>query len=244
MSDRLAELERAIGITFRDRTLLQTAFMHRSLFNEQPHLLHHLTNNERLEFLGDSVLHFVTTTWLFETFPNQDEATLTNWRAALVSTKGLAECAAQFNLGQYAYLSRGEDNPSGRSRQKLLADLFEALVGAIYLDQGLETARAFIVPFWQARIEQIIHIDLDPTTRLQELMQARFKRLPDYSMEEERGPEHQREYVMAVTVAGRKFTGSGSSKKEAKRAAARKALAAWDKHGFTATAIDAQDERN
>ena len=232
MSERLAELEQVIGITFRDRSLLQRAFMHRSLFNEQPHLLNQLTDNERLEFLGDSVLHFVTTTWLFTTFPEQNEATLTHWRAALVSTKGLAECAGQLNLGQYAYLSRGEDNPAGRSREKLLADLFEALVGAIYLDQGLETVRTFILRFWQERIDQITRLDLDPTMRLQELMQARFKQLPVYEMVEERGPEHCREYVMAVNVVGHQFTGFGASKKEAKRAAASKALAAWGERGL------------
>lgn len=232
MSERLAELERVIGITFQDRSLLQRAFMHRSLFNEQSHRLSQPTDYERLEFLGDSVLHFVTTTWLFTTFPEQDEATLTHWRAELVSTKGLAECAGQLNLGQYAYLSRGEDNPVGRSRKKLLADLFEALVGAIYLDQGLEAVRTFILRFWQERIDQITRLDLDPTMRLQELMQARFKQLPVYEMVEERGPEHCREYVMAVNVVGHQFTGFGASKKEAKRAAARKALVAWGEHGL------------
>ncbi|MCX7860268.1 MAG: ribonuclease III [Chloroflexus sp.] len=226
MADRLAALERELGLTFRNRKLLQTAFMHRSLFNEQPHLLRDLTDNERLEFLGDSVLHFVTTTWLFTTFPDQDEATLTHWRAALVSTKGLAECAAQLNLGQYAYLSRGEDNPIGRTRPALLADLFEALIGAIYLDQGLETAIVFIVPFLRARIDKIRHSVIDPTTRLQELVQARHKSLPTYRLIEERGPEHRREYVMGVIVEGCEYTGSGFSKKEAKKAAARAALAA------------------
>lgn len=226
MADRLAALERELGLAFRDRKLLQTALTHRSLFNEQPHLLRELTDNERLEFLGDSVLHFVTTTWLFTTFPDQDEATLTHWRAALVSTKGLAECAAQLNLGQYAYLSRGEDNPVGRRRPALLADLFEALIGAIYLDQGLETAIGFIVPFLRARIDTIRQTVTDPTTALQELVQARHKSLPAYRLIEARGPEHRREYVMAVLVEGTEYIGIGSSKKEAKKAAAQAALAA------------------
>ncbi|WP_298817784.1 ribonuclease III [Chloroflexus sp.] len=228
MTDRLAALEQAIGITFRDRKLLQTAFMHRSLFNEQPHLLRDLTDNERLEFLGDAVLQFVTTTWLFASFPDQNEATLTHWRAALVSTKGLAECAARLDLGQYAYLSRGEDTPVGRKRPNLLADLFEALIGAIYLDQGLETARDFIIPFLRDRIDAIRRMLLDPTTRLQEKIQARHKKLPSYRLVEARGPEHQREYVMAVQVEGMEFTGAGPSKKEAKKAAARAALMALE----------------
>ncbi len=229
MAERLAELERALGITFRDRKLLQTALMHRSLFNEQPHLLHNLSDNERLEFLGDSVLHFVTTTWLFQQFPDQNESILTSWRAALVSTKGLAECAATLNLGQYAFLSRGEDTPKGRQRSKLLADLFEAVIGAIYLDQGLEAARAFIEPFLHERIGTIQTAVLDPTTRLQEIVQSRHKQLPKYHLIDERGPDHQREYVMAVTVEGHEYTGTGPSKKAAKKAAAQAALADIDR---------------
>ncbi|MEF3273316.1 MAG: ribonuclease III [Chloroflexus sp.] len=224
MVDQLAFLEQQIGIMFRDRKLLQTAFMHRSLFNEQPHLLRDLTDNERLEFLGDAVLQFITTTWLFANYADRSEATLTSWRSALVSTKGLAAIAARLDLGQYAYLSRGEDTPTGRKRPSLLADLFEALIGAIYLDQGLEAARNFVEPFLRDRIETVQQIVTDPTTRLQEKIQARYKQLPVYRLVEARGPAHQREYVMAVQVEGREFTGIGPSKKEARKAAARAAL--------------------
>ncbi len=226
MSDRLAALEQTIGLTFRNRRLLQTAFLHRSLFNEQPHLHVDLTDNERLEFLGDSVLHFITTTWLFASFPDQNEAVLTRWRAALVSTPALAEYARQLQLGRYVLLSRGEDNPRGRSRPALLADLFEALIGAIYLDQGLETAQAFTLPFLQQRLDSIRQEVLDPTTLLQEKLQARYKITPVYHTVAASGPEHEREYVMAVVVEGREYLGKGPNKKEAKRAAARAALAA------------------
>jgi ribonuclease-3 len=225
MASRLEEL---IGVAFHDERLLQSAFVHRSFMHEHPERVPGLTANERLEFLGDAVLNFIAASWLYARYPAASEGELTTLRAALVKTATLAGFARSLDLGAHVRISRGEDTPAARNRPPLLADLFEALLGAIYLDQGLEAARAFVTPFLERQIEAIASgtAELDYRTRLQERAQARFGRTPLYRTTGVSGPDHQREFTMEVAVGDRVLgTGSGPSKQTAAQAAARAALA-------------------
>jgi ribonuclease III len=223
-----SRLEEVIGVAFRDERLLQSAFVHRSFIHEHPERVPGLTANERLEFLGDAVLNFITAAWLYTRYPAQSEGELTTLRAALVKTSTLAGFARSLNLGAYVRISRGEDTPTARNRAPLLADVFEAILGAIYLDQGLEAARAFITPFLERQIEAIESgtAEIDYRTRLQERTQSRFNLTPVYRTIAVRGPDHQREYTMEVLVGEQSFgIGSGPSKQAAAQAAAQAALA-------------------
>lgn len=225
MASRLEEL---IGVTFHDERLLQSAFVHRSFMHEHPERVPGLTANERLEFLGDAVLNFITAAWLYARYPAASEGELTTLRAALVKTNTLAAFARSLNLGAYVRISRGEDTPTARNRAPLLADLFEAILGAIYLDQGLEAARAFVTPFIERQIEAIASgtAEIDYRTRLQEQAQARFGLTPAYRTLDVRGPDHQREFTMEVLVGEQALgVGRGPSKQAAAQAAARAALA-------------------
>jgi ribonuclease-3 len=225
MASRFEEL---IGVTFHDERILQSAFVHRSFMHEHPERIPGLTANERLEFLGDAVLNFITAAWLYQRYPSSSEGELTSLRAALVKTATLAIFARSLDLGAYVRISRGEDTPTARNRPPLLADLFEALLGAIYLDQGLEAAQAFVTPFLERQIAAIASgtAELDYRTRLQEQAQARFNRTPSYRTIGVSGPDHQREFTMEVAVGERVLgSGSGPSKQAAAQAAARAALA-------------------
>lgn len=225
MASRLEEL---IGVSFNDERLLQSAFVHRSFMHEHPERVPGLTANERLEFLGDAVLNFITADWLYRRFPEHTEGELTTLRAALVKTGTLAGFARSLDLGAYVRISRGEDTPAARNRPPLLADLFEAILGAIYLDQGIEAARAFVTPFLARQLEAISTgaADIDYRTRLQEQVQARFNLTPSYRTLAINGPDHRREFTMEVLMGERSLgTGRGSSKQAAAQAAARAALA-------------------
>ncbi len=225
MASRLEEL---IGVTFKDERLLQSAFVHRSFMHEHPERAPGLTTNERLEFLGDAVLNFIAAAWLYERFPTHDEGELTTLRAALVKTSTLAGFARSLDLGAHVRISRGEDTPTARNRPPLLADVFEAILGAIYLDQGLEAARAFVLPFLERQMEAISSgtAEIDYRTRLQEHTQARLNLTPSYRTIAVRGPDHQREFTMEVLVGEQPLgVGTGRSKQAAAQAAARAALA-------------------
>lgn len=222
------QLKAAIGIEFSDEYLLERAFVHRSFLHEHPERAPTLTSNERLEFLGDAVLNFVTAAWLYEHFADRSEGELTTLRAALVKTATLARFARSMNLGRFVRISRGEDTPAARDRDPLLADVFEALLGAIFLDRGLEAARAFVLPFLEAESERIGsgQVDADSRTRLQEHIQALHGVTPVYQTVSMTGPDHCREFTVEVLLneqcLGR---GLGSSKQAAAQAAARDALA-------------------
>jgi ribonuclease-3 len=220
-------LEELVGVTFRDLRLLQSAFVHRSFMHEHPERVQGLSSNERLEFLGDAVLNFITASWLFERYPELSEGELTGMRAALVKTSTLAGFARTLNLGAHIRISRGEDTPAARNRQPLLADVFEAVVGAIYMDQGLDATRAFLMPFFKRQIEAIEEgtAEIDYRTRLQEVAQARFNQTPAYNTVSMSGPDHQREFTLEVLVGSRQLgVGTGASKQAAAQAAARDAL--------------------
>ena len=215
-----------LGLTFHDETLLQTALIHRSRLNEKPQRLVGLVSNERLEFLGDAVMNMITAEWLYRRYPALAEGELTRMRITLVRTSTLADFARQIDLGRHAYLGRGE-NQIGRERPSLLADLFEAVLGAIYLDQGLAAAQAFVEPFLTPYLDVFGSSGQprDARTELQELTQARFAVTPSYETTAVRGPDHQREYEVEVRLGERPLgRGVGRSKRQAAQQAAQAAL--------------------
>lgn len=221
------KLEEAIGIPFRNADLLKQALVHRSYLNENPGFP--LDHNERLEFLGDAVLELVVTEFLYRTYPDP-EGDLTNWRASLVNAKMLSELSKEAGLDDYLYLSRGEaQDANGKARQSILANAFESLIGAIYLDQGWDTAKRFIESRLLPRLPVIIREELykDPKSHLQELAQERFGYTPTYRVLEESGPDHAKRFVVGVYIGTEHVaSGEGTSKQDAQVAAAREALKA------------------
>jgi ribonuclease-3 len=223
-------LETHIGIAFTNVNLLRSAFVHRSFFHEHPERFPELSTNERLEFLGDAILNFITAAWLFAQFPQVDEGELTRLRAELVKTDTLASFARSLDLGKHVLISRGEDSPTARNRPALLADLFEALIGAIYLDQGLDAARRFVEPYLSRQVAALRSGAVrqgDFRTQLQELAQAALNATPRYQTVGQTGPAHEPIFTIEVYVgATLRGTGTGPSKQAAAQAAAEQALIA------------------
>jgi ribonuclease III len=222
------DLQNSLGVSFIDEGLLLRAFVHRSFIHEHPERSGSRESNERLEFLGDAVLNFLTASWLYERFSERSEGELTHLRAALVKTSTLAGFSRELDLGRYIKISRGEDTPIARNRSTLLADVFEALLGAIFLDQGLDAVRAFVTPFLDRHIQAVLNgtAEIDYRTRLQEQAQSIFNRTPSYRMVDVAGPDHQREFTMEVLIGEVRYgLGVGPSKQVAAQAAAREALA-------------------
>lgn len=220
----LNELEKKLGINFKDKDLLERAFIHRSYINEHTKLK--LEHNERLEFLGDAVLELAVTRYLYLNFYNP-EGELTNWRSALVKTESLAEIATSLDLGNYLMLSRGEDKGGGRTRKTLLANVFEALLGAIYLDQGYDAAEKFVNDNVVIKLEDILKSKsyLDPKSSFQEIAQEKQGITPSYKVLKETGPDHNKHFIMGVYVGKKMFgKGEGPSKQAAQQAAADDAL--------------------
>ncbi len=224
----LKELETTIGVVFKDQKLAQQAFVHRSYLNEHPTF--GLGHNERLEFLGDAVLELVVTEYLYEHYPNSPEGELTNWRAALVNAHMLATVATALGLEPLLYLSRGEAKErNGRARQYILANAVEALIGALYLDQGIEVCRGMIGQFILARLPAILETKsyMDPKSRFQEIAQEKFGITPRYQVMEETGPDHNKHFSVGVFLDNDHVaTGEGMSKQEAQIQAAEKGLEA------------------
>ncbi|QQR83930.1 ribonuclease III [Candidatus Peregrinibacteria bacterium] len=189
------ELEKLIGITFKNQALLENAFIHRSYLNENRNST--LESNERLEFLGDAVLELVVTEYLFLNYPNP-EGELTNWRSALVKGEMLAKISQQLKLGSYLKLSRGEENSGGREKDYLLANTFEALVGVIYLEQGYTTAQTFIQTFLLLHLETILKegSHIDSKSKFQEMAQEKVSTTPNYQVISEDGPDHSKIFTM------------------------------------------------
>lgn len=229
----LNPLEERIGHKFRNSLLLAEALTHPSLGHETQR--HHF-DNQRLEFLGDAVLQLIFTRHLFDLYPEASEGTLTKLRARLVSREGLRLHAQKLGLGEYLMMGRGEEASGGRARASALADAFEALVGAMYLDSDLGTVERFILH--EAALDTHA-LDTDPPEvnpkgRLQEILQAISPVSPRYAVTSESGPEHQKEFVSEVRWEGRTLgAGQGKSKKESETAAALDALTheAWKKSG-------------
>jgi ribonuclease-3 len=219
-----SQLETTIGYTFKDKNLLRQALTHRSYLNENP--TWELDHNERLEFLGDAVLELVVTEHLYNSYPNP-EGELTNWRAALVNANMLAKISAEFGLNDYMLLSRGEAKDMGRARQYILANAIEALIGAIYLDQGYEGAKTFITRFVLSHLTQIIDNRLyrDAKSLLQEEAQERVGITPTYNVLDEWGPDHARNFKIGVFLSHEMIgVGEGPSKQDAQQMAAEDAL--------------------
>lgn len=221
----LKDLENAIGYRFRDITLLQNALSHSSYANERFH--NGLRSNERLEFLGDSILGMVTAEYLYRNFPERPEGDLSRMRADMVCEKSLAHIAQQLDLGRHLLLGNGEEQSGGRKRESILADAVESVIAACFLDGGMTPARKFIDTFVLSDVPvQKMH-NIDYKTALQELIQQKKNQTITYRLVGESGPDHDKWFAVEVLlndkVAGR---GEGSSKKRAEQAAAQNALRA------------------
>ncbi|HAO81143.1 MAG: Ribonuclease 3 [Parcubacteria group bacterium GW2011_GWD2_43_10] len=218
-------LERRLGVTFSNQDLLRQALVHRSYLNENPGF--NLPHNERLEFLGDAVLELVVTEHLYNNFPNP-EGELTNWRAALVNAIMLSGIAADLGLEDYLYLSRGEAKDAGtKARQFILANAIEAVIGAIYLDQGTPVAAEFIKREVLVKLPEVLanKTYLDPKSRFQELAQDKVGVTPHYLVLDEQGPDHAKQFRVGLYLGEELVAeGTGSSKQEAQVAAAEAGL--------------------
>lgn len=223
----IAIFEKQLGIEFRNPDTLLKAFVHKSYVNENRDF--ELGHNERLEFLGDAVLELVVTDELFTRFPKKAEGELTAVRAAIVNTKSLSATAKRLGMDDYLLLSKGESRSTGRARSYILANTFEAVVGAIYSDLGYEQARKFIAKSLFEDIDQVVEDKLwiDSKSYFQEKAQEVFSTTPEYKLISESGPDHDKVFVMGVYVNNKLLgQGSGASKQDAEQVAARKALEA------------------
>jgi len=222
--NNLSSLEKTIGISFNNVDILQQALVHRSYLNENPDFP--LKDNERLEFLGDAVLEMVVTGYLYSNYPNP-EGELTSWRAALVNAKMLAKVAERLKINDHLMLSHGEAKDNGRARQYILANAMEALIGAIYLDQGYDKTDQFITKEILKELPQIIKERLyqDPKSRFQEQAQDRVGVTPVYEVIKEWGPDHAKNFIVGVYLEKELIAeGQGVSKQEAQEKAAEAAL--------------------
>lgn len=230
----LSALEAKLEVRFANRELLTQALTHRSYLNENPGF--GLGHNERLEYLGDAVLELIVSEYLYAHFDNP-EGDLTNWRASLVNAKMLGEIAKEVGLDGYLLLSRGEaKDAQSKARQTILANAFEAVVGALYLDRGFEAAREFVHRWVSPKLPHIIsnHLYIDPKSKLQERAQEKTGHTPNYKVLDEWGPDHDKHFRVGVYLGKRKVAeGEGPSKQEAQVAAAEAALTVegWGQNG-------------
>lgn len=221
----LKKLEEIIGIKFEHKALLELAFIHKSYLNENKQIKE---SNEKLEFLGDSIISFVVADELYRNHPELSEGEYTEIRARLVSTETLGTTAKNLGLGQFLKLSKGEEKSGGRENISILADTYEALVGAIYLQSSISTAKKFIKktlikPFLSEIIKTKSYIS--PKTLLQEYFQKKYHKLPTYNIIKEEGPDHKKKYTVGVYFQNKKIAeGKGFSKKRAEEEAAKNAL--------------------
>ena len=223
--DAALNFERAAELLFLDKTLLQRALTHRSYINESRAFLQ--SDNERLEFLGDAVLDFVIGEYLYHRFPELREGPLTNLRAALVREETLAHFASELDLGTYLFLGRGEAESGGRERPAILCAGFEALVGALYLDQGMAAVKALLFPLVEPVLPALAEKAAykDAKSRLQEWSQSEFRATPRYDTVAEHGPDHAKRFTVEVSIDGHVWgVGRGKSKQRASQAAAAAAL--------------------
>ena len=223
-------LTKKLGASFNNLNLLIEALTHRSYLNE--HREYTGSHNERLEFLGDAVLELAATDFLFKKFPAKPEGELTSYRAALVNTVSLAESAQALGINEYLLLSKGESKDTGRARDVILADAFEAIIGAIYLDSGYSNAEAFIAKNLYNKIEDVIakRSYQDAKSRFQEIAQEKKGITPSYETLSEVGPDHDKRFTVGVFIGASEIArGTGQSKQEAEQSAAQAGL---DKTGW------------
>lgn len=213
---------------FNNLKLYQQVFTHRSYLNESRENIY---SNERLEFLGDSILSFIVSSHIYAKYPHDNEGDLTNLRSILTNTETLSQIGKIMELGKYLRLSKGEESGGGRNNKSLLANTFEALLGGVFLDQGIEAAKALVTETILKREEEIIADQglKDPKSHLQEVVQERFKVSPTYTILKEEGPDHARTYTIEASVGDHQLgVGTGHSKQEAEKNAARNALNALE----------------
>lgn len=225
LNERYKNLLERIGVVFSQLETLDTAFVHKSYLNEHRKLKR--DHNERLEFLGDAVLELVVTEYLFKKYPGEGEGVLTNWRSALVKGKHLAQIAVELDLGLYLYLSRGEERSGGRKKNYILANTLEALIGAIYIDQGYLQAHTFVEKYILTRLESILEegSHIDAKSRFQEIAQELHGLTPEYRFVSEHGPDHSKVFTMGLFLGTEKVAeGQGSSKQKAEQSAAEAGL--------------------
>ncbi len=212
---------------FNNKKLFEQAFTHRSFLNE---VKQKIASNETLEFLGDSILSFVVSKYLFKKYPDFNEGNLTNLRSLLVNTKNLAKVAAELDFGNLLRLSKGEEESKGRQNQSLLADGFEAYLGALFMDQGIEAASSFIQEALLSKTEEIVQEKAfkDPKSLLQERVQAKKQNSPLYKVLDEAGPAHEKMFTVGVYIGDKMLgKGIGKSKQLAEENAASKALQSY-----------------
>jgi len=220
----LEKLQSLIKAKFKDKSLLNRALTHRSYINE---CFSGMKDNERLEYLGDSVLALVVNEYLFRHYEDYREGNLAKIKSAVVSESTLAKVAGSLDLGNYILMGKGEEQSGGRKRASILANTVEAVIGAFFLDSGLKECRRFVLSMLKRDIERIDSLSYlrDPKTNLQEFVQKKYKERPVYDVIEERGPDHKKEFVVRLLVNGREITiGEGSSKRKAEMDAAMDAL--------------------
>jgi ribonuclease-3 len=225
MKPDFSKFEKNIGITFKDKDLLKQAFTHRSYLNE--HKDSELVHNERLEFLGDAVLELIVTEHLYEKYPDSNEGELTAFRSALVNAVTMSDAASKIGMNDFLLLSKGEAKDMGRARQIILANTIEALIGAIFLDQGYDMAKYFISKYIFNLIEKIIEDKtwLDAKSKFQEQAQENESVTPAYKTLKEEGPDHDKQFTVGVFLGKEKIAeGTGKSKQEAEQEAAKNAL--------------------
>lgn len=225
MDNNLEKLEKLMGVQFKEQDHLLSAVTHRSYLNE--HRGATQDHNERLEFLGDAVLELVVTDYLFAKYPEKPEGELTAVRAALVNTISLSDAAAKLGLNEFLLMSKGEAKDTGRARQYILANAFEACIGAVYLDQGYDAAKQFIANQLFAKTDKIVEKRLwqDAKSRFQEIAQEKMSITPSYELISQEGPDHDRTFTVGIFLKSEKVTeGRGRSKQEAEQDAAEKAI--------------------
>lgn len=221
----LSKLTKKLGVKVKNKDLMLQAFCHRSYLNENPSF--HLDNNERLEFLGDAVLELVVTEHLYKKYSDEPEGELTNWRASLVNAKILGDLAKELGFDDYLLLSRGEKKETGKARQYILANAFEAFMGALYLDSGYRKCKEFLEKYLIVKLKNIIEKGLfkDVKSKFQEESQERVGVTPNYRVLEERGPDHAKHFTVGLFLDKDLIArGEGSSKQEAEEHAAKNAL--------------------
>lgn len=225
MKPDFTKFEEILGITFKNKSLLIQAFTHRSYLNEHRDI--EMGHNERLEFLGDAVLELIVTEYLYAKYPDKTEGELTSYRSALVKADTLSDAASKIGMNDFLLLSKGESKDTGRARQIILANTIEALIGAIFLDQGYEMAKYFISGNVFFLIEKIIEDQmwLDAKSKFQEKAQDKEGSTPLYKTIKEEGPDHDKKFTVGVFVDDKQVAhGEGKSKQEAEQEAAKKAL--------------------
>jgi ribonuclease-3 len=221
----IVDLQRTLGVKFNEPSRLERALVHSSYINENPGIF--AGHNERLEFLGDAVLDFIVAEELYQEFPNLSEGEMTKLRAALVRRDTLARVARGISLGDFLYMGKGEETSGGRGKIPNLAGAMEAVIAAVYLDQGMKMTRDVVIRLldeeWQRAVEH--GTGIDTKSKLQELVQSRFQLTPGYRLLAEDGPDHDKRFVVEVVVDGKVMgRGSGKNKKSAEKEAARLAL--------------------